>query len=725
MMTCGIWFRNWTGDTTYENTAKVSCAVEITSVLWNRTTTLTRADNPLVVNKTPGTWHWDKTYLWVRPPEDTSFFRRQTTRIALGKWFWWRNPSSFSVFTGAVQAFAAFYFASAAKILDGRFYDPRLLGAPDLSQRIEPRFGGIGQIGGGTLTLANADGYFDSMQDYQWDAGTVTMRIGVDTPAEDMAIADYQVMATWSPEEWHRTEKEFILKLIEPKNRLKTEVPFTFYDRATYPNLEESWIGQPIAIAYGRLFGLEPVPIDVGTKKFKITGHAIREFSAVRFKNSREQANSRVIAAGSWQLYSSTTYRYYLAGEETRNVTFDAVSLTKKDSIADCVATAGSWATEENFVYVNPSGGQTIASGTYTVASVLVVDSWKPSNFATVDAANGEFTLGADWTIGTEVSIDIIGKRDSGGTYIANGVDLISDLLGTIGETNINTASFTEARERLLLGTDEGGTEVFMRSVGVYLGEVRAVVDVIAEIMRAINGYLYTDADGLIAIGIFEPLPGEDLELIDHTDILEFEEETQKLNATKVVIHYNRRKKDEWEQTYTLENPALGYVHNQAQPVVFDDTDNILTEDEDVRSFAQRYLVLDANPLKLYHITIPWRGLLWKPGDQFRLDYEAKGVDAICELIEIKIDLGSKRCQLVLGNQRGFSDTPGFWVDDSASLPSRFSALTGYGTGSIVWNKLWDAEIKTWAKQNVGYWTDENGYADPTDPDSYLTSTWI
>jgi hypothetical protein len=74
----------------------------------------------------------------------------------------------------------------------------------------------------------------------------------------------------------------------------------------------------------------------------------------------------------------------------------------------------------------------------------------------------------------------------------------------------------------------------------------------------------------------------------------------------------------------------------------------------------------------------------------------------------------------------GTTVDPGFWVDDAPVLPSRFSGLAGYGTGDAGnWNKDWDPEIKAWARQNMGFWCDENGYADPTDPDSRLPSTWV
>ena len=59
----------------------------------------------------------------------------------------------------------------------------------------------------------------------------------------------------------------------------------------------------------------------------------------------------------------------------------------------------------------------------------------------------------------------------------------------------------------------------------------------------------------------------------------------------------------------------------------------------------------------------------------------------------------------------------------TATLPARFSGLTGYGTGALDWNDSWSDTIKVWARQNVGYWTDANGFAGTTADSKH--SIWI
>jgi hypothetical protein len=98
----------------------------------------------------------------------------------------------------------------------------------------------------------------------------------------------------------------------------------------------------------------------------------------------------------------------------------------------------------------------------------------------------------------------------------------------------------------------------------------------------------------------------------------------------------------------------------------------------------------------------------------------------VLEVLEVGINLSTATASLTCGNLRNWGADAGFWVDTLA-LPTRFAAETGYSTGatSLDWNILWSDTIKAWAKQNVGYWTDANGFADSADPDSFIPSTWF
>jgi hypothetical protein len=701
-ITAGVWCRAWVVHATHTNSYTVAMPDEVTSVKCNRATSLTYRASAALVNSNAGSWYWDRA-------TETLYVR----------------PVSGSIFANVVQAFVTFYFANpTAKVLNDRFYDPRLISAPSLSQRIEAMFGNVAQIGGGSIVLADVDGYFATRQNYQWNAGSVVLKLGVDTPAGAMAWANYETGATWVVEDWERSENSFTLRLTEAKSRLKSKLPFTFFTRAAYPNIEEETTGKPIPIIYGTVFGAPATLIDPGLKEFKVCGHAIKEFSEVRIKKTFDEAKTRTVAADSWRLYSTAVWRYFLEDEEGSAVSYNGAGIPKADDLADCIATANRWWDEENFIYVHPDTGNTIASGTYVVQSVKQIEAWDNINFASRDLTDGTFTLGDDWTLGQPVSVDVKGKA-SGGALMENSIDIIEDILTTIGATNLDAASFTTASARLVLGTTITGRTRHTRSVGVVLREPREVIEILNEILEQIGAFLYSDELGQYTIGLFEPQPGEALAVLDDLHLTGFGDR----NETKDIVssvnsNFARRDQDDWQQNVINETVAIQHVNDQAEPVV-KEMDLFFATERDAINYNNRTRIHQGTALRLWDLKCPWIHWLRSPGEQVRLTSDRFSIDEIAEIIERRVDIGAKTVSLKLGNLRGWGDAPGFWVADAAVLPTRFASLTGYAAGSLVWNAAWDDEIKAWARQNVGYWTDDNGFADSDDPDSFIPSAWI
>lgn len=701
-ITAGIWCRAWILDGTLTSSYKLSVEDEISAVRWNRDTLLTQQSSAANVNANAGSWYWDRAtqLLWVR-------------------------PLTGSIFENVVQAVATFYFGHATSApLNNRFYDPRIVTAPNLSRRIEAMFGGVAQVGGGSLVLENSDGYFDSRMDHQWNAGIVTLKIGVDTHAGDMAFADYETAATWIVEEWTHDEKKFTLRLTESKSKLKAKVPFEFFTRAAFPNIEDNLIGKPIPVVYGTVFGVAAILIDPGLKKFKISNHEVFELSEVRLQKQFEEVKNRTLGAASWYIYDTDVYRYYLADEDSKSVSYNGTAIVEAEDLADCLATANRWYAEENFTYVHPASGLDMSSGTYVLTTGKTLSAWDNIPFATKDLASGEFTLGDEWSIGQAVSVDLKGKRYLC-ELIENSIEIIEDILTIAGATNLNAASFNAAAAKLVLGTTLRNRTRYFRSVGLFLRDPKEVLEIVSDILEQIGAFLYSNELGEFTIGLFDPEPGESLIVIDDQEAKTFSE----ANETKDIIstinaRFARRELDAYSQNLTETSASTRIISDQAEPVV-KEIDLAFSTLRDAKDYAQRTLIYQGSPLKTFNITVPWTQWLRNPGEQVRFQSASRGVDQILEIIEQKIDLGSKGVALRLGNLRALSDAPGFWVGSSDVLPARFSTLTGYAAGSLVWNDAWDDEIKTWARQNVGYWTDANGFASSTDPDSFLPSVWV
>jgi hypothetical protein len=193
------------------------------------------------------------------------------------------------------QAGVSFYFCSGkAKKFNDIFWEPRLLTIPNISLRVDDRWstrGSPSQIGGGKVTLANADGYFDAKdaEGIYWDAGQAQIRMGIDLPEQGAAgemndYSNYQLIGTWRVEGTERTDDSFSLNLRELKTKLENLIPHMVFTRAEYPAIANDVVGKPIPLAWGRIKGAKPILIDGLLKKFKVAGHPIRSFDGIRIK---------------------------------------------------------------------------------------------------------------------------------------------------------------------------------------------------------------------------------------------------------------------------------------------------------------------------------------------------------------------------------------------------------------------------------------------------------
>lgn len=188
------------------------------------------------------------------------------------------------------------------------FFESRLSSVPALSLRIEPRFSGVGQIGGGSCELMNGDGFFDEIPEVDWDRASFYM--GADTATATMAYSDYQPLGSYRVEDWKAERLRFTLTLKEPKVALSQQIPTETFTREDYPNIDQNQIGKIIPRIYGKVFAATPICIDPTDKQFKICGHAVYEISEARIKvdniwtavpfASRDEANGEFTLGSEW-----------------------------------------------------------------------------------------------------------------------------------------------------------------------------------------------------------------------------------------------------------------------------------------------------------------------------------------------------------------------------------------------------------------------------------------
>lgn len=320
---------------------------------------------------------------------------------------------------------------------------------------------------------------------------------------------------------------------------------------------------------------------------------------------------------------------------------------------------------------------------------------------------------------------------------IATGSQVVKTTVGTygwwiglaVGLPDPLTPSFEESRDRL-----EGRGYITL-----YIDELTEAMEIFETINEAVGSYLYSGYDGKYRYKIFEIEPGESVMQFADDEIFSFSE---KLDATEVFSNvraeYAYRKLQDFPQVYLYEKKECQYLQNSPIPVSMEKR-LPFSQRPDAIFWAQRALQMYGERRILYDARVSAKGWTLLPGGFSQITYSRRNINAVLEILEVKRDLKRLTVDLVLGDQHGMiggggggvpgggtTVDPGFWMDDAPIIPTRFSEYAGYGTGDAEnWNKDWATEIKAWARQNMGFWCDENGYADPTDPDSRLPSTWV
>lgn len=353
---------------------------------------------------------------------------------------------------------------------------------------------------------------------------------------------------------------------------------------------------------------------------------------------------------------------------------------------------------------------------------LLIDEAWTASSFTTTDLDNGEFTCDS-WVEGNEVAVDFQGRVNADDTLMDNAADVVEDLMlyAGIAAADIDSSALAVAWARLDNGVFSTGLRATQMALSLYLNESESLADIIARINAAVGSYFYVSPSGQFTYSVFWPEAGNDLESFDSSACLAFTPTIDAVDlASKVNVKYAPRLADEWWRLKSAENTGNQYDHLVTVADVLIEEIPELSEPDDAEHWAQRHLVSDGRPRKTYKITLPAMGLDIVPGTQLHVQNSRRGFDEVLDVLSVEADFGDGVAMLVCSLLRNWGRDSGLWGAASITFPSLLGGAT-----ITAWDDTWTDAQKAWARQNVGFWTNDNGFADATDPASFNISNWF
>lgn len=129
------------------------------------------------------------------------------------------------------------------------YYEPRIESVPTISKSKDPLFYGVVRFEGGSVTLNNADGFFDNFKDLNLYRQIARIKLGFDTLDYD----DFETIFTGFVESYSWDFEKFTVKIQDKRKTLTGKIPENVFTAAEYPNIATDNINKPKPIGFGNI----------------------------------------------------------------------------------------------------------------------------------------------------------------------------------------------------------------------------------------------------------------------------------------------------------------------------------------------------------------------------------------------------------------------------------------------------------------------------------------
>lgn len=343
------------------------------------------------------------------------------------------------------------------------------------------------------------------------------------------------------------------------------------------------------------------------------------------------------------------------------------------------------------------------------------------------DITKSEFVF-ADWTDDTKtdyfhvpIEVDIVAPYD-------NPADQIEEVLTTwAGEPdsallmpssggddeNMGFGTYG-SRNEWLLGTDNDGNEVSVYAGALYIDSETEALKICETIAAVAGGLFYSDLQGRYVLRLWEPVASENELTLNEWDIDDVKDTTDAGDpVTSVVVGYAHNYSSDTAQFVSDESDEWLYRRNLPSHEIEQKTLD-LSDIKDARNWGSRELAMKGPPRYMLDIYCNQKAFLRQPGDAVRVVYSREGIDDFFDVLGVRNKPGTGEVVLSVSNWRGLAARTALVCDETFNFPDRLG-----GASAETYSPAWSDAQKKWASENGFYICDDNGFAAPTDEDSY------
>jgi len=323
---------------------------------------------------------------------------------------------------------------------------------------------------------------------------------------------------------------------------------------------------------------------------------------------------------------------------------------------------------------------------------------------------------------GDDITADIEGYT-SGGAIISNGLHIMTDIMGVYVDRPYNTDVYNT--------TEWASAQAAAYDCCQWIDSKKTIIDIIEELSISNFGNFIVQSDGKYTFRMTDEDRATAKTIVKTVQLAQpaadFKSEEF---LTSAIIKYNKNQ---------AEDEYIEYPDTSRQTEVFNkystyrerEFETNITNATDAAALAVDILDLTDTIVAIFTAKTKTQNIDIQLLDNIILQVDRMQSEWFgnrkCEVIGITHDMDNYQTTLQCRDIEAITFTvpaapaayPGTWTADSPV----FSVALG-GSSAVIWDKNWTTDQKVYALANFGYWTDDDGYIDATDSESYMGSMW-